>query len=108
MPPMKTPMTSAATRLQNAKASGFRPSDGGSGQGLRDLFAPLDHLLAGGGDPRLTLDPARGVNEYGCGPTPSPETWNLASSTASSISESAYARAELAREERVGTAIMAG
>jgi hypothetical protein len=101
-------MTSAATRLQIAKASGFRPSDGGSGQGLRDLFAPLDHLLAGGGDPRLTLDPARGVNEYGCGPTPSPETWNFASSTASSISERAYARAERAREELMRTAIMAG
>jgi hypothetical protein len=42
-------MTSAITRLQIAKASGFRPSDGGfvqgSGQGLRDLFAPLDHLI---------------------------------------------------------------
>jgi hypothetical protein len=105
-------MTSAITRLQIAKASGFRPSDGGSGQGsgqgLRDLFAPLDHLLAGGGDPRLTLDSVSGVNEYGCGPVPSPETWNFASSTASSISARAYGRAELAREELMGTAITAG
>ena len=105
-------MTSAITRLQIAKASGFRPSDGGSGQGsgqgLRDLFAPLDHLLAGGGDPRLTLDSVSGVNEYGCGPVPSPETWNFASSTASSISARAYGRAERAREELMGTAITAG
>jgi selenocysteine lyase/cysteine desulfurase len=109
-------MTSAVTRLQIAKASGVRSSDGGSGQGseqgsgqcLRDLFAPLDQLLVGGGDPRLTLDSVSGVNEYGCGPVPSPETWNFASSTASSISERAYARAELAREELMGTAIMAG
>ena len=105
-------MTSAITRLQIAKASGFRLSDGGSGQGsgqgLRDLFAPLDHLLAGGGDPRLTLDSVSGVNEYGCGPVPSPETWNFASSTASSISARAYGRAELAREELMGTAITAG
>jgi hypothetical protein len=112
MLPEKSPMTSAATRLQIAKASGFRPSDGGSapgsGQGLRDLFAPLDHLLVGGGDPRLTLDSVSGVNEYGCGPVPSPETWNFASSTASSISERAYARAELAREELMRAAIMAG
>ena len=105
-------MTSAITPLQIAKASGFRPSNGGSGQGsgqgLRDLFAPLDHLLAGGGDPRLTLDSVSGVNEYGCGPVPSPETWNFASSTASSISARAYGRAELAREELMGTAITAG
>ena len=105
-------MTSAATRLQIAKASGFRPPVGGSAQGsgqdLRDLFAPLDHLLVGGGDPRLTLDSVSGVNEYGCGPVPSPETWNFASSTASSISERAYARAELAREELMRAAIMAG
>ena len=105
-------MTSAATRLQIAKASGFRPSDGGSapgsGQDLRDLFAPLDHLLVGGGDPRLTLNSVSGVNEYGCGSVPSPETWNFASSTASSISERAYARAELAREELMRAAIMAG
>ena len=105
-------MTSAITPLQIAKASGFRPSNGGSGQGsgqgLRDLFTPLDHLLAGGGDPRLTLDSVSGVNEYGCGPVPSPETWNFASSTASSISARAYGRAELAREELMGTAITAG
>jgi selenocysteine lyase/cysteine desulfurase len=112
MLPEKSPMTSAATHLQIAKASGFRPSDGGSapgsGQDLRDLFAPLDYLLVGGGDPRLTLDSVSGVNEYGCGPVPSPETWNFASSTASSISERAYARAELAREELMRTAITAG
>ena len=94
-------MTSAATRLQIATASGSGPS-------LRDLFAPLDRLLVAGGDPRLTLDSVSGVNEYGCGPVPSPETWNFASSTASSISERAYARAELAREELMGAAIMAG
>ena len=42
--------------------------------GLRDLFAPLDDLLARGGDPRLTLDPIGRVNDYGCGPSPAPET----------------------------------
>jgi hypothetical protein len=80
----------------------------GSAQGLRDLFAPLDHLLIRGGDPRLTIDAVSGVNDYGCGPAPEPETWNFASSTASSISERAYTRAELAREELMRTAIMAG
>jgi hypothetical protein len=101
-------MNSAASRSQAAKASGFPSSDGGPAHGLRDLFAPLEHLLVRGGDPRLALDPAEGVNEYGCGPAPSPETWNFASSTASSISERAYARAELAREELMRRAILAG
>jgi hypothetical protein len=109
-------MTFTVPRLQIAKASGLRPSDGGPGQesapestqGLRDLFAPLDQLLVRGGDPRLTLDSVSGVNEYGCAAAPSPEIWNFASSTASSISERAYARAELAREQLMRRAIMAG
>jgi hypothetical protein len=101
-------MTFTVPGLQIAKASGLRPSDGGSGPTLRDLFAPLDQLLVHGGDPRLTLDSVSGVNEYGCGAAPSPEIWNFASSTASSISERAYARAELAREQLMRTAIMAG
>jgi hypothetical protein len=102
------PMMSAAPRLQPAEALGFRPFDGGHGRGLRELFAPLHDLLAGGGDPRLTVDPARGVNQYGCGPMPSPQTWNFASSTASSISERAYARAGLAREQLMRAATTAG
>jgi selenocysteine lyase/cysteine desulfurase len=106
----------AIPELLIANKSSFGSVDGGSlqepakgsAQGLCDLFAPLDHLLIRGGDPRLTLDPVRGVNQYGCGPVPAPETWNFASSTASSISERAYARAELARQELTRTAIVAG
>ena len=54
--------------------------------GLRDLFTPLDDLLACGGDPRLMLDPISRVNDYGCGPSPIAADLSFASSTASSIS----------------------
>jgi hypothetical protein len=101
-------MMSAAPRLQTAEALGFRPFDGGPARGLRDLFAPLPELLVCGGDPRLTIDPTRGHNEYGCGPMPSPQTWSFASSTASSISERAYERAGLAREQLMRSAMSAG
>jgi hypothetical protein len=102
------PMMPAAPRLQPAEARRVRPFGGGPGRGLRDLFAPLEDLVACGGDPRLTIDPAHGVNEYGCGPKPSPQIWNFASSTASSISEQAYERAGFAREQLMRSTISAG
>jgi hypothetical protein len=81
-------------------ASRLRAEDGPR-YGLRDLFTPLETLLASGGDQRLALDPRDGLNAYGCAPQPTPEIWNFASSTASSISQAAYDRAALAREELV-------
>jgi hypothetical protein len=101
-------MMSAAPRLQPAEQLGARPFGSGPARGLRDLFAPLHDLLACGGDPRLTLDPARGLNEYGCGPTPAPEMWGFASCTASSISQRAYERAGFARDELMRSAITVG
>jgi hypothetical protein len=76
--------------------------------GFSDLFMPLDDLLVRGGDPRLALDRARGVNEYGCGPFPSPDLRCFASSTASPISEAAYERTGLAREKLMRSAITVG
>src|SRR5215471_4606769 len=80
-------------------------AEDGRRYGLRDLFTPLETLLASGGDPRLAIDPRDGLNAYGCAPMPSPEIWNFGSSTASSISEAAYERAALAREELVHKAL---
>ncbi|WP_262048315.1 hypothetical protein [Bradyrhizobium sp. Bra78] len=88
-------MSAGASRLSATEHA----SDGGSRYRLRDLFTPLDTLLASGGDPRLALDPKERVNAYGCAPSPEPELWNFASSTASTISQMAYDRAALAREE---------
>jgi hypothetical protein len=90
-------MSVGASRMQDAE----RASQGGSRYGLRDLFTPLDTLLVSGGDPRLALDPQTRANAYGCAASPEPEIWNFASSTASSISQAAYDRAALAREELV-------
>jgi hypothetical protein len=101
-------MMSAAPSLQPAEAFGLRAPDGAPAGALRDLFAPLRVLLARGGDPRLTIDPVRGLNQYGCEPVPSPQTLSFASSTASSISERAYQRADHARKQLMRSAIAGG
>lgn len=88
-------MSGGASRLSQWE----RASDGGSRYRLRDLFTPLETLLASGGDPRLTLDAGDRVNAYGCAASPEPEVWEFASATASTISQAAYDRAALAREE---------
>lgn len=90
-------MSTGASRLSDPE----RASDGGSRYRLRDLFTPLDTLLVSGGDPRLALDAGNRVNAYGCAASPEPAIWNFASSTASTISQAAYDRAALAREELV-------
>src|SRR6185437_14230818 len=58
---------------------------------------PLERLLADGGDGRLNLDPASGLNIYGCRPAPRGEALAFSSSTASSISERGWRRASLVR-----------
>lgn len=88
-------MSGGASRLSESESA----SGGGSRYRLRDLFTPLETLLASGGDPRLTLDAGDRVNAYGCAASPEPEVWEFASSTASTISQAAYDRAALAREE---------
>jgi hypothetical protein len=75
---------------------------------MAELFAPLDRLLAAGGDSRLAINPASGLNEYGCQPSPCPETLSFSSSTATSISECAFERAQAARENLMRSAIDVG
>ena len=65
---------------------------------VRASLPPLDRLLAAGGDARLVLDHASGLNVYGCRPAPRPEALSFSSSTASSISEPAWQRAQAMRE----------
>jgi hypothetical protein len=79
-----------------------------SASAMAELFAPLDSLLITGGDPRLAINPASGLNEYGCQPSPCPETLSFSSSTATSISERAYERAQAAREGLMRSAIDVG
>jgi hypothetical protein len=79
-----------------------------SASAMAELFAPLDRLLCGGGDPRLTINPASGLNEYGCQPFPGPNTLSFSSSTATSISQRAYDRARHAREALMQSAVAVG
>jgi hypothetical protein len=65
---------------------------------LRALSAPLEQILASGGDTRLNLDPVTRLNGYGCRPFPRPDAFTFASSTATSISGRAYAAAAAARQ----------
>jgi hypothetical protein len=83
-------------------------SRAGSASILAELFDPLDRMLSRGGDPRLRIDPASRLNEYGCRSFPCPNTLSFASSTATSISQRAYDRAELAREALMRSAIAIG
>ncbi|WP_052162550.1 hypothetical protein [Aquabacterium sp. NJ1] len=56
-------------------------------------------LLLQGGDERLDLDPALGVNKYGCRPTPDPDLAAFGSSTASSVSRRGFAAADQLRRK---------
>lgn len=74
---------------------------------MSDLFLPLERLLGCGGDPRLRISPASGVND-GCQPFPCPDTLSFASSTATSISQRAYEAAGRARDSLMRSAIAIG
>jgi len=104
MPPENARMPFVAPRQQDLEAPRFPAFNGG----LRDLFSTLDDLLTCGGDPRLMLDPVSRLNDYGCGPSPLPQVLSFSSSTASTISERAYERAGLAREQLMRSAIAVG
>lgn len=69
------------------------------------LIGPSECLMAAGGDARLLLDPATGLNHYGCSHRPRPWAVTFASSTASSVSERGFAAAERARI-RLQTALL--
>ncbi len=100
-------MLHGSVRFQVSETEGLagRPR---SASAMSELFAPLDVLLAAGGDTRLTINPATGLNEYGCQPSPCPETLSFSSSTATSISARAYDRAEAARDALMRSAIEVG
>ena len=76
------------------------------GQGWR-VAAPTESLLTTGGDERLRLVPETGLNRYGCSPRPRPGAFTFASTTATSISDGAFAHVEALRR-RLGAAAAAG
>jgi hypothetical protein len=100
-------MLNGGLRFQVAEKANLRDQSR-SAATMAELFAPLDRLLSSGGDPRLTINPASGLNEYGCQPFPCPDTLSFSSSTATSISQRAYDRAQSAREALMQSAIGVG
>src|ERR1700692_1167053 len=75
---------------------------------MSDLFLPLQRLTSCGGESRLSINPASGMNQYSCRPLPCPDTLSFASSTATSISQRAFDRAGDAREQLMRAAIAVG
>jgi hypothetical protein len=74
---------------------------------VEELAVPSEHLLVGGGDTRLSVDPATGLNVYGCSPEPRPEAISFASCTASTISGPAYDAVERLRQGLISAALLA-
>jgi glutamate/tyrosine decarboxylase-like PLP-dependent enzyme len=91
-------------RRRSAARAGTRPVRRDRSPLLRVLAAPLEQLLSAGGGSRLELDPATGLNIYGCAPHPRPEALAFGSSTASTISAQAYAAAEALRQQLIDAA----
>jgi hypothetical protein len=100
-------MLHGSVRLQGSETAGSSGRSR-SASAMAELFAPLDSLLITGGDSRLAINPANGLNEYGCQSTPCPETLSFSSSTATSISLRAYDRALVARESLMRSSIDVG
>jgi hypothetical protein len=66
---------------------------------LVEAAPALEDLLASGGDRRLGLSEHDQRNSYGCTPFPRPTLLDFGSSTASSISQRAYARVQAAQAQ---------
>lgn len=64
-----------------------------------DLLKPTHWHLMQGGDARLLIDTATGLNRYGCSPAPREDAFTFASSTATSISTPAYQAADHYRQQ---------
>lgn len=76
-------------------------------QRLWHWTGPTETLMALGGDARLSINPATGLNHYGCSHRPRPWAVTFASSTASSLSERGFAGAEAARLRLIAAALSA-
>ena len=63
------------------------------------IAAPSEYLLIQGGDCRLKIDKASGLNGYGCSPKPRPWAVTFSSSTATSISDYAFDQVEMTRQK---------
>jgi hypothetical protein len=74
------------------------PSDD-SAQEPCELATPLEDILVSGGDTRLNVNMASGLNKYGVPPRPRPEAIHFSSSTASAVSDYGFLYGEMLRQE---------
>ena len=75
---------------------------------LLPLALPTERLLTLGGDSRLPIDPATGLNRYGCSPRPRPWAHTFSSCTATSVSDIGFKTAERCRQRLVVAASQDG
>jgi hypothetical protein len=73
----------------------------GPERAVKSPLAATHVLLTEGGDQRIRLDPATGLNKYGCPPTPTPHLAAFGSSTASAISTPALEAARRLRDRLI-------
>ncbi|WP_182961369.1 hypothetical protein [Gluconacetobacter tumulisoli] len=102
VPPSAACLGAVWAMLAPLQPSAGVPADGFAALRVRltdlwPLLGPAEALMAEGGDGRLAIDPATGLNHYGCSHRPRPWAVTFASSTASSLSERGFAGAEAAR-----------
>ncbi|MEO9571636.1 MAG: hypothetical protein ABJH82_08225 [Polaribacter sp.] len=64
---------------------------------VENLAKPTEYLLMDGGDLRLNIDEILLLNKYGCRPFPRPEAFTFASSTATSVSNYSFDKADKVR-----------
>ena len=83
--------------IEFERAARLRESSSYGGPPQSDLSS-TSQLLAAGGDDRIQLDTARGLNKYGCRAFPDADLAAFSSSTASVISEPAFAAADRLRQ----------
>ncbi len=108
---LATPDPDPATLLLAWRHFFGTPPDSGALATVQRLWrfaAPLEKLLTGGGDDRLTLDPRTARNRYLCAPHPEPEVVAFSSCTASSPSDLAFEAAERARQSLLKAAAARG
>ncbi|SHM20201.1 pyridoxal phosphate-dependent decarboxylase family protein [Vreelandella subglaciescola] len=71
------------------------------------LLNPAHWHLMQGGDARLIVNPDTGLNRYGCSPSPREAAFTFASSTATSISTTAYQATDAYRQRLLHDCIQA-
>ena len=73
-----------------------------------ELSRPVECMLMAGGDSRLAVNAATGMNRYGTTPQPRPEAVHFSSSTASSISDYGFMLCDMLRRDLIGAVLSNG